>query len=109
MSSEGSGAELCLSDEDFDTSVRRLLTVLNDGRPLNAQPANLLGGLIRKAGHKPIISEDLEPSDQLRANLRLLLQQISEDETVRRLLDTYSVDEVLAWLLHPVVVEREEV
>ena len=110
MSSEGSGTELCLSDEDFDASVRRLLTILNDGKPLkaNAQPKQLLCGLITKAGHKSITNEDLEPSDQLRANLRLLLQQINEDDTVRSLLDSYSVDEVLVWLLNPVVVSKED-
>lgn len=97
--------ELCLSDEDFDMLLRRLLIILNDRRPLNAEPEQMLAGLIQKAGHQAVVNEDLEQSDQLRANLTLLLQQINEDAMVRSLLDSYSVDEVLAWLVNPVAIE----
>ena len=105
MSSADDTRELCLSDEDFNLSLERLLTILNGGKTLRSAAESVLTGLIKKAGHQPIANENLESSDQLRANLTLLLQQINEDDTVRSLLDRYSVDEVLVWLVSPVAVE----
>lgn len=106
IDSSSSDRELCLSDEDFDASLGRLLVILNDGKALKAKADHVLSGLIRKAGHQPVSNEDLEPSDQLRANLTLLLRQINEDDTVKSLLDSYSIDEVLVWLVNPIAISK---
>jgi KRAB domain-containing zinc finger protein len=59
-----------------------------------------LEAVIRRCGHEPLTSEsDLSLSERLRGNVKLLFNAVIEDENVKSLLTTQTVDEVIMHVL----------
>lgn len=66
---------------------------------------DILEAVIRRCGHQPLTSDsDLSFADRLRENVKILFGAVIEDDTVKSLLTTQTVDEVI---LHVLKVTKE--
>lgn len=60
----------------------------------------MLEAVIRRCGHEPLTADsDLSLPDRLRGNVKLLFNAVIEDENVKSLLTTQTVDEVIMHVL----------
>lgn len=62
---------------------------------------DVLDAVIRRCGHQPVTVDDsdLTFEDRLRENVKLLFTVVIEDDTVKSLLTTQTVDEVILHVL----------
>lgn len=61
---------------------------------------DVLEAVIRRCGHEPLTADsDLLLPDRLRGNVKLLFNAVIEDENVKSLLTTQTVDEVIMHVL----------
>ena len=61
---------------------------------------DVLEAVIRRCGHEPHTAEsDLPLPERLRGNVKLLFNAVIEDENVKSLLTTQTVDEVIMHVL----------
>lgn len=61
---------------------------------------DVLEAVIRRCGHEPLSAEsDLPFANRLRENIKLLFTAVIEDNTVKSLLTTQTVDDVILHVL----------
>ncbi|XP_043676717.1 zinc finger protein 436-like isoform X2 [Vespula pensylvanica] len=100
------GESKVLSTDELLKAIADLLRILIDEETLqlfgwpNAPIQDILEAVIRRCGHEPLTSDSsLLFNERLRANVKLLFTVVIEDETVKSLLTTKTVDHVILHVL----------
>ncbi|XP_076164784.1 uncharacterized protein LOC143145357 isoform X1 [Ptiloglossa arizonensis] len=95
-----------LSTDELLKAISDLLKILIDDETLqlfgwpDAPIQDILEAVIRRCGHPPLTSEsDLLFTERLRENVKLLFTVVIEDDTVKSLLTTKTVDDVILHVL----------
>ncbi|OXU20671.1 hypothetical protein TSAR_003361, partial [Trichomalopsis sarcophagae] len=95
-----------LSTEELMKAITELLTILIEKETLElfgwlqSPLQDVLEAVIRRCGHEPLTADsDLSLPDRLRGNVKLLFNAVIEDENVKSLLTTQTVDEVIMHVL----------
>ncbi|XP_043255488.1 zinc finger protein 2 [Colletes gigas] len=95
-----------LSTDELLTAISDLLKILIDDDTLqlfgwpDAPIQDILEAVIRRCGHLPLTPKaDLHFTDRLRKNIRLLFSVVIEDDAVKALLTTKTVDDVILHVL----------
>jgi len=90
----------------LEESITQLLSFIVDESTLksfgwpNQSVQQVLEAVIRRCGHQAVSSDDcVEPEERLRCNVKLLFTVVINDDTVQKLLDTMSVDQVIQHIL----------
>lgn len=66
---------------------------------------DVLEAVIRRCGHEPLTADsDLSLPERLRGNVKLLFNAVIEDENVKSLLTTQTVDDVI---MHVIKVSKD--
>lgn len=70
---------------------------------------DVLDAVIRRCGHEPLTAEsDLSLPERLRGNVKILFNAVLDDENVKSLLTTQTVDEVIMHVLKISKSNKEE-
>ncbi|XP_012285238.1 oocyte zinc finger protein XlCOF6 [Orussus abietinus] len=100
------GESNTLSTDQLLKSIVDLLVMLIEEDTLqmfgwpDAPIQDVLEAVIRRCGHQPLTSDsDMPFADRLRHNVKLLFAAVVDDETVKSLLTTQTVDEVMMHIL----------
>lgn len=102
---------MVLSDEKLEEAIRELLTLLVDDSTLQefgwpeSPLEDVLESVIVRCGHEPASREakegekELSLHDRMRENSKVLFSTVIDDESVKTLLSTQSLDEVILYVL----------
>lgn len=100
-----------LATDELLKAISDLLKILIDDDTLqlfgwpDASIQDILEAVIRRCGHQPLTSDsDLLFTERLRENVKLLFSVVVEDSTVKSLLTTKTVDDVI---LHVLEISKE--
>ncbi|XP_015609871.1 protein suppressor of hairy wing isoform X2 [Cephus cinctus] len=100
------GKSTALTNDQLLKAIVELLTILIEEDTLqlfgwpSAPIQDVLEAVIRRCGHQPITSDSDKPfPERLRENVKLLFTVVIEDDTVKSLLTTQTVDEVIQHVL----------
>ncbi|XP_015518876.2 zinc finger protein 2 isoform X1 [Neodiprion lecontei] len=106
------GANVTLSQDKLLKAIVDLLSLLVEEETLQAfgwpkaPIQDVLEAVIKRCGHQPIPSDsDLLFAQRLRENVKILFTVVIEDETVKSLLTSQTVDEVI---LHVLKLSKEK-
>ncbi|XP_014212546.1 zinc finger protein 70 [Copidosoma floridanum] len=102
-----SGETNLMSTDELLKAITELLTILIEKETLElfgwlqSPLQDVLEAVIRRCGDEPLTADsDLSLPERLRGNVRILFNAVLEDENVKSLLTTQTVDEVIAHVLN---------